>query len=174
METITITHDMVELFRIKYNLSVIEIAAIFGENANHFYNKKEGSIINGLKNPNYVLDLMSDPNKLKARVKEMYENNPYAKKIYLKVFKNDEDNIKTKHYRDSWKVKNLRKAKYVRYIGNTKKVKAHYKDDEPTIPLINILEYSTKTGRPHVSRILDDSKDKIIDIIATNIQKEGK
>ena len=87
----------------------------------------------------------------------------------------DEDNHRTKHYRECWKVKNMKKAKYVRYIGNTKKVKAHYGDKEPTIPLINILEFSKdKRARPHVSRILDDSKDKIIGIIADNIKKEGK
>ena len=87
----------------------------------------------------------------------------------------DEDNVKTPHYRDSWKVKNMKKAKYVRYIGNTKKVKAHYKDDVPTIPLINILEYAKdKRARPHVDSILSKSEGKIVDIIVSNIRKEGK
>lgn len=87
----------------------------------------------------------------------------------------DPENKKTPHYRDSWKVKNMKKAKYVRYIGNTKKVKAHYGDDVPTIPLINILEYSkNKKARPHVSNILANSEDEIVGIIVDNIKKEGK
>ena len=87
----------------------------------------------------------------------------------------DETNTTTKHYRDCWKVKSMKKAKYVRYIGNTKKVKAHHKDDEPTIPLINILEYAKdKRARPHVDKILSKSEGKIVDIIVTNIKKEGK
>ena len=87
----------------------------------------------------------------------------------------DDENHATKHYRECWQIKNMKKAKYVRYIGNTKKVKAHYKDDVPTIPLINILEYAKDhRARPHVAKILGDSKDKIVDIIVTNIKKEGK
>lgn len=87
----------------------------------------------------------------------------------------DDNNHLTKHYRECWKVKKLRKAKYVRYIGNTKKVKAHYRDSEPTIPLINILEFrKDNRARPHVARILNDSQDKIFGIIADNIKKEGK
>lgn len=87
----------------------------------------------------------------------------------------DEENVRTKHYRDSWQVKNMKKAKYVRYIGNTKKVKAHYRDSEPTIPLINILEYAKDSrARPHVDSILNKSEGKIVDIIVSNIKKEGK
>ena len=90
----------------------------------------------------------------------------------------DPDNHKTKHYRDCWQVKRMKKAKYVRYIGNTKTVpdKKH-----GNIPLINILEYSKRVNsknesmaRPHVARILDDSKGEIVDIIVKNIKKEGK
>ena len=93
----------------------------------------------------------------------------------------DDKNTKTPHYRDSWKVKPMKKAKFVRYIGNTKKVKAHYKDDKPTIPLINILEFSKRENkdgnpmaRPHVASILKKSEGKIVEIITSNIKKEGK
>ena len=87
----------------------------------------------------------------------------------------DDENVRTKHYRDSWAIKNMKKAKYVRYIGNTKKVKAHYRDSQPTIPLINILEYRKDSkARPHVDRILNKSEGKIVDIIVSNIKKEGK
>ena len=52
-------------------------------------------------------------------------------------------------YRDCWAIKNRPKAKYVRSVGNTKKVKGK---NSTSIPLINILEFSTVRGRPHVSR----------------------
>lgn len=80
------------------------------------------------------------------------------------------------HYRNCWKKKKLRKAKYVVYIGNTKKVKRHQKDAEPKIPLINILEFSSnpKKYRPHVGKAVSNSKDQIIDTIANGIEKEGK
>lgn len=83
----------------------------------------------------------------------------------------DVDNTSSKHYRDCWKVKPMKKAKFVRYIGNTKKVKAK-KNSDKTIPLINILEYGTHhNSHPHVDRILDKSKDEIVDIIVKNIPK---
>lgn len=84
--------------------------------------------------------------------------------------------VDTGEYRRSWKIKPMRKAKYVRYIGNTKKVKAHYTDSEPTIPLINILEFSSnpRKHRPHVGKAVNNSKDQIINLIASKIQKEGK
>ena len=79
------------------------------------------------------------------------------------------------HYRDKWKIKPMRKAKFVRYVGNTKKVKAHAKDAEPTIPLINILEFSKgKRARPHIGQAINNSKDEIISLISSKIQKEGK
>lgn len=80
------------------------------------------------------------------------------------------------HYRDSWMIKPMRKAKYVKYIGNTKKVKAHQADSEPTIPLINILEFSKNPNkyRPHVDKALNNSKDQIINLIVSKVQKEGK
>ena len=77
------------------------------------------------------------------------------------------------HYRNCWKIKPMRKAKFVKYIGNTKKVKAHYKDNEPKIPLINILEFSTTRGKPHVGKALENSKDEIMNLIIRNIKKEG-
>lgn len=93
----------------------------------------------------------------------------------------DIHNHKTPHYRDSWAIRDTKKTKFVRYIGNTKKVKAHGRDSEPSIPLINILEYSKRTNkkgesmaRPHVQSILENSHDEIVDIIVKNIEKEGK
>ena len=99
----------------------------------------------------------------------------------VKISPYDESNHTTPHYRDSWAVKRLRKAKYVRYIGNTKKVKAHYSDAEPSIPLINILEYTKRmnkdnkpVARPVVNKALERSESQIINIIINNIGKVGK
>ena len=85
------------------------------------------------------------------------------------------------HYRDRWAMHKPRKAKYVVYIGNRKKVKRHQEDAEPKIPLINILEFATtatKNGkvraRPHVGKAVSNSKDQIINTIANGIEKEGK
>ena len=76
-----------------------------------------------------------------------------------------------KEYYKSWAVKPMKHAKYVRYVGNTKKVKAHYTDAKPTIPLINILEFSTKHGHPHVKRIIDSSKTAVFDCIIEKIKE---
>ena len=76
-----------------------------------------------------------------------------------------------KEYYMSWAVKPMKHAKYVRYVGNTKKVKAHYTDAKPTIPLINILEFSTKHGHPHVKRIIDSSKNAVFDCIIEKIKE---
>jgi hypothetical protein len=80
------------------------------------------------------------------------------------------------HYRNMWGKKKLRKAKYVVYVGNSKKVKRHQKDAEPAIPLINILEFSPnpKKKRPHVGKAVANSKNQIIDTIANGIEKVSK
>jgi hypothetical protein len=95
-----------------------------------------------------------------------------------KVFKKTAQEVSpvdTGEYKKSWKIKPMRKAKFVRYVGNTKKVKAHAKDAEPTIPLINILEFSKgKRARPHIGQAINNSKDEIISLISSKIQKEGK
>ena len=88
--------------------------------------------------------------------------------------------VKTGEYQRSWKIKPMKNAKYVKYVGNTKKVKAHQSDEEPTIPLINILEFSKveypsgkKKARPHVGKAVDNSKDQIFDLMISKIQKES-
>ena len=80
------------------------------------------------------------------------------------------------HYRDMWGKKKLSRAKYVVYVGNSKKVKRKNKDTEPAIPLINILEFSPNPDkhRPHVGTALNNSKDQIVNVIAKAIEKESK
>lgn len=81
----------------------------------------------------------------------------------------------TGEYSKSWKIKPMRKAKYVRYIGNTKKVKAHYKDEKATIPLINILEFTEKEGkkRPIIGTAISNKEDDVINNIISKIGKVG-
>ena len=74
-------------------------------------------------------------------------------------------------YRDCWAIKNRPKAKYVRSVGNTKRVKGK---NNSLIPLINILEFSTVRGRPHVSKAVQNSKDRIFALYMSNLEKVGK
>ena len=76
----------------------------------------------------------------------------------------------TGEYKESWAKKKLRKAKYVVYVGNTKKVRRNKKDPGRSIPLINILEFGTGWRRsPHVGTALNNSKDQIINTITSGI-----
>lgn len=74
-------------------------------------------------------------------------------------------------YRDCWAIKPRPKAKYVRSVGNTKRVKGK---NNTNIPLINILEFSTVSGRPHVSKAVQNSKDRIFTLFMSYLEKVGK
>ena len=86
-------------------------------------------------------------------------------------FEGESKSKSTVRYRDCWAIKNRPKAKYVRSVGNTKRVKGKNKS---LIPLINILEFSTVRGRPHVSKAVENSKNKIFDLFMKNIKKVGE
>ena len=74
-------------------------------------------------------------------------------------------------YRDCWAIKVRPKAKYVRSVGNTKKVKGK---NNTNIPLINILEFSTVSGRPHVGKAVENSKNQILELYMSKLEKVGK
>ena len=74
-------------------------------------------------------------------------------------------------YRDCWAIKNRPKAKYVRSVGNTKLVRGK---DNSQIPLINILEFSTVRGRPHVSKTVQNSQEQIFELYMSYIEKVGQ
>lgn len=75
----------------------------------------------------------------------------------------------TKEYAKSWKGKG-KKYKMKRYVGNTKSVKS--KKNE-TIPLSNILEYSTKSKHQGlIKRTYESSIGEIADAIVSEIKKE--
>lgn len=69
-------------------------------------------------------------------------------------------------YYKCWAIKPMKKAKYVRYVGNTKKVKGK---NNTQIPLINILEFSKTRGHPHVKDIIENSKEDIINCMMDKI-----
>lgn len=96
-----------------------------------------------------------------------------AAEIVIKIAEQNSppDDRAGKEYYKSWAIKPMKHAKYVRYVGNTKKVKAHYTDAKPTIPLINILEFSTTHGHPHVKKIIDSSKNAVYDCIIEKIKE---
>lgn len=74
-------------------------------------------------------------------------------------------------YRDCWAIKDRPKAKYVRSVGNTKKVKGK---NNTNIPLINILEFSTTRGRPHVAKAVANSESQIMELYMSKLEKVGK
>lgn len=70
-------------------------------------------------------------------------------------------------YRDCWAIKNRPKAKYVRSVGNSKKVKGK---NNTNIPLINILEFSTVRGRPHVAKAVQNSAGQILELFQSKLE----
>lgn len=75
--------------------------------------------------------------------------------------------IDTSKTKESWQ----REDKYsgVRYIFNT----ATSKDKGGIVPRLNIIEFSTKHGKPFVRRTFDNSREKIEQIILKNLKKEN-
>lgn len=70
-------------------------------------------------------------------------------------------------YRDCWAIKNRPKAKYVRSVGNSKKVKGK---NNTNIPLINILEFSTVRGCPHVAKAVQNSAGQILELFQSKLE----
>lgn len=70
---------------------------------------------------------------------------------------------KTKKLAESWKIKKQGRS---RRIINGKKVKGA----SGSIPLVNILEYSTKHGNPFVDRTLKANESKVVSIFKKNIK----
>ena len=74
--------------------------------------------------------------------------------------------VDTGEYQSSWTVKPMNRAKYVRYVGNTKRVRGK----NGPIPLINILEFSSTHGKPHVGTAVANSHDQIINLVISKIK----
>lgn len=74
------------------------------------------------------------------------------------------------HYKDCWAIAPTKYTKYRRYVGNTKKVPGK---NSSSIPLINILEFSTTRGHPHVNEAVKNSKDQIYNLVKSKLEKVG-
>ena len=68
------------------------------------------------------------------------------------------------HLKDSWKIK---KGNGRRFIKNSKKVKGK---GSANIPLVNILEYSTKHGHPFVDETLRSSENEVKSIFEQSMR----
>lgn len=72
---------------------------------------------------------------------------------------------KTGNYSENWTKSSYNKKVF---IGNTTNVNGKNKKQ---IPLINILEYSTKHGKPHVQKIFENNLTKLENIIISELEK---
>lgn len=72
---------------------------------------------------------------------------------------------KTGNYSEHWEKSNYNKKVF---IGNSTNVNGRNKKQ---IPLINILEYSQKHGKPHVQKIFESNLLKLENIIITELEK---
>ena len=93
-----------------------------------------------------------------------------AKKV-SPPFEGESKSKDSTRYRDCWAIKNRPKAKYVRSVGNSKRVKGK---NNTNIPLINILEFSSVRGRPHVSKAVQNSKNRIFQLFMSYLEKVGQ
>jgi len=75
---------------------------------------------------------------------------------------------RTGNYSQSWAIY-PKKYHLKRYVGNTKTVKG---TKGSNIPLINILEYSTKHGNKHVQKIFNASIEGMIDAVSKKIKEK--
>lgn len=92
-----------------------------------------------------------------------------AEKVLIKNLKAASPKGITKDYHKSWKGKG-KKYKLQRYVGNTKTVEGKSSD---SIPLSNILEYSSKS--PHqglIKRVYDSSIDEMANAIVSTIKQK--
>lgn len=90
-----------------------------------------------------------------------------AEKILIKNLK-EASPKDTREFAKSWKGKG-KKYKLRRYVGNTKMVDGK----KGTIPLSNILEYSTVRGKPFIKDTYEKSIPEMRDAIIKNIERKG-
>lgn len=91
-----------------------------------------------------------------------------AEKILIKNLKEASPEGKTGDFAKSWKGKG-KKYKLRRYVGNTKMVDGK----KGSIPLSNILEYSTVRGKPFIKDTYEKSIPEMRDAIIKNIERKG-
>lgn len=113
----------------------------------------------GKEMADYLKEIQGD--MIEAREKGLTEAGEYLKKELELNTPTD-----TGKLRDSWEL--TTKYKGVRYINNTKTTLQHGQE----VPALNIVEFSTKHGKPFVRKVFDSNEGKIKEIILNNINKE--
>lgn len=71
----------------------------------------------------------------------------------------------TQHLADKWKIKKLEKK---RKLSNSKNVKHKGR----SVPLINILEYSTSHGHPFVEKTVQNNAETIIETFRSDLKSK--
>ena len=110
-------------------------------------------------------------NAIKAGVPEAAER--FRREAIKQSPVNDEGAEKSPYgyYKDNWHIKQETTSKYHKYVGNAKTVPDKKHGD---IPLINILEYSTKPKHKksrHVQNAIKNSKDDITNIFVKYLKR---
>lgn len=85
---------------------------------------------------------------------------------YLKQQFKDNTPVDTGGLKQSWDM--TTKYKGVRYIYNTEQTNSK----EGIVPLLNIVEFSTRHGKPFVRKTFDANENQIKEIIIKNLNKE--
>ena len=92
-----------------------------------------------------------------------------AEKVLISNLKNDSPAGETKEYKKSWKGTG-KKYKLLRFVGNTKTIKAKKRGE---IPLSNVLEYSPKSKhRSRIKQTYNESIDQMTAAAISTIKRE--
>ena len=92
-----------------------------------------------------------------------------AEKVLISNLKNDSPIGETKEYKKGWKGTG-KKYKLLRFVGNTKTIKAKKRGE---IPLSNVLEYSPKSKhRGRIKRTYEASIDQMTAAVISTIKRE--
>lgn len=92
-----------------------------------------------------------------------------AEKVLVSNLKNDSPVGETKEYKKSWKGTG-KKYKLLRFVGNTKTIKAKKRGE---IPLSNVLEYSPKSKhRGRIKQTYNESIDQMTAAVISTIKRE--
>ena len=110
-------------------------------------------------------------NAIKAGVPEAAER--FRREAIKQSPVNEEGALKSPYgyYKDNWLIKEETTSRYHKYVGNAKTVPDKKHGD---IPLINILEYSTKPKHKksrHVQKAINNSKDEIRQIFVKHLER---
>lgn len=89
-----------------------------------------------------------------------------GEKVLIKNLKDASPKGRSGKFAKGWKGKG-KKYKLKRYVGNTTMVRSRGKE----IPLSNILEYSTKRGKPFIAKTYQSSVNEIARAIVNEIKK---